>query len=167
MEPVGTLFDESDLPAPRRYRPGDGFTGDSPTENERSRLVEERVSDGAMLSIGFLASLSSLAATAVPAEERLEDPDVDTVESDEEDGWEGWPRRAWLAGAGSCCRPWGEGAETDLFSWRSCGVLLKAYGAMGAAAALYPVGAEFALCSLRGICDGRGCCWVEWVVVFL
>lgn len=89
MEPVGTLFDESDLPAPRRYRPGDGFTGDSPIENERSRLVEERVSDGAMLSIGFLASLSSLAATAVPAEERLEDPDVDTVESDEEDGWEG------------------------------------------------------------------------------
>jgi hypothetical protein len=89
VEPVGTLLDESVLPAPRRYRPGDGFTGESPTENERSRFEVERVIDGAMLSIGFLASPSSLVAAAGPAEERLEDPDVDTVESEEEEGWEG------------------------------------------------------------------------------
>ena len=103
--PVGTLVDESVLPAPRRYRPGDGFAGDSPpNENDRSRLEVESVMDGAMLSMGFLRSLSSLVATGGPADERLEEPEVDTVESEEEEGWEGWPRRVWLTWLGSCCR---------------------------------------------------------------
>ena len=89
VDPVGTLFDESVRPGARRYRPGDGFTGDSPTENERSRLVVASVMDGAMLSMGFLVSPSSLAAADGPAKERLDDPEVDIVESDEEEGWEG------------------------------------------------------------------------------
>jgi hypothetical protein len=104
VAPVGTLEDESVLPAPRRYRPGEGFTGASLLiENERSGIVVDSVIDGAILSMGFLMSLSSLVPAGGPAEERLEEPDVDTVESDEEEGWLGWPSRAWAAWGGSCC----------------------------------------------------------------
>jgi hypothetical protein len=66
------------------------------------------------------------------ASERFEEPEVDTVESEEEDGCDGWPRRVWLTWLGSCCSACGFGAETDLFSCRNCGVLEKAYGAIGA-----------------------------------
>jgi len=66
-----------------------------------------------------------------PADERLDDPDVETVESDDEEGWDGWPSRAWCWGSS-----WLLGAETERLSWRNWGVLLKAYGAMGAGVAL-------------------------------
>lgn len=92
--PVGMLVDESVLPAPRLYRPGDGLTGPSPKESERSGIEVDSVIDGAMLSTGFLMSLSSLDTSGGPVDERLEDPDVDTVESEEEEGCEGWPSRA-------------------------------------------------------------------------
>lgn len=65
-------------------------------------MLVESVMDGAMLSADFLASASSLVVPDGPADERLEEPEVDTVESDEEEGCEGWPRRAWLAGLEDC-----------------------------------------------------------------
>jgi hypothetical protein len=155
------LVDESVRPAPRRYRPGDGFAGASPNESERSGMLVFSVIDGAMSPIGFLRSLSSLVPIGGPADERLDDPEVDTVESDEEEGCDGWPSRVWLTWLGSCCRTWGAGVETDRVSWRSWGVVLKAYGAIGAAVPLYPVPPEFPLCWLRGICDAR-CGWCGW-----
>jgi hypothetical protein len=87
--PVGMLVDESVLPAPRRYLPGEGFAGASPNESERSGMLVFSVIDGAMSLSGFLRSLSSRVPTGGPAEERLEDPEVETVESDEEEGCEG------------------------------------------------------------------------------
>lgn len=101
--PVEILVDESVLAAARLYRPGDGLTGASPTESERSGMEVESEIDGARLSIGFLASLSSFESGGWPADERLEDPEVDTVESDEEEGCEGWPSRAGLAWLGGGC----------------------------------------------------------------
>lgn len=92
--PVGMLVDESVLPAPRLYRPGDGLTGASPKESERSGIEVDSVIAGDKLSIGFLMSLSSFDTSGGPARERLEDPDVDTVESEEDEGCEGWPSRA-------------------------------------------------------------------------
>jgi hypothetical protein len=94
--------------------------------------------DEARLSACFLASLSF----AGLATDRLEEPDVETVESEEDEGWEGCPRRAWLTELGACCWAWGSGADTDLFSWRSPGVLENAYGAIGAEVPLYPVPLE-------------------------
>jgi hypothetical protein len=86
------LVDESVRPAPLLYRPGDGLTGRSPTEKERSGIEVDRVMDEAKLSAGFRLS-PSLGMCEGLAEERLEEPDVDTVESEEDDGWVGWPRR--------------------------------------------------------------------------
>jgi hypothetical protein len=71
-------------------------------------------------------SLSSLETLGGPARERLDEPDVETVESEEEEGGEGWPRRGCFTWVGSCCRAWGLGADTDLLSCRSWGVLEKA-----------------------------------------
>lgn len=94
-------------------------------ESERSGIESEI--DDAKLSAGFLGSLSSLALSGAPANERLDEPDVDTVESEEDEGWDGCPSLAWVTLGKSVF-----GAETDLFSCRSWGVLLKAYGAIGA-----------------------------------
>ena len=106
VPPVGTLFDESVRPAPRRYRPGEGFVGASPAiENERSGIEVERVIEGATLSMGFLRSLSSFTPMVAPPDERLEEPEVETVESEEDEGWEGCPSRDWVVvWLGGCCR---------------------------------------------------------------
>jgi hypothetical protein len=51
VAPVGMLLDESVRPAPRRYRPGEGFTGDdSPIESERSGMEVDSVMVGATVS---------------------------------------------------------------------------------------------------------------------
>jgi hypothetical protein len=90
------LVDESVLPAPLLYRPGEGLTGRSPTEKERSGTEVEMLIDEAKLSAGFRLSPSLGMCAGLPRE-RLDEPEVDTVESEEEEGWVGWPRRTWLA----------------------------------------------------------------------
>lgn len=133
------LLLESVLPAPRRYLPGEGFTGASDREKERSGTeVESVIEAGKLSTADFLRSLSSLEGNAGATSERLDEPEVDTVESDEDEGCEGWPSRGGLAGGPKC---WGVcwfGADEDLLSCRSCGVLEKAYGAIGADVPLYP-----------------------------
>jgi hypothetical protein len=79
------LVDESVRPAPLLYRPGDGLTGRSPTEKERSGTEVERVMDEAKLSAGFRLSPSRGICEGL-AKERLDEPEVETVESEEEDG---------------------------------------------------------------------------------
>lgn len=129
--------------------------GASPTEKDRSSTEVDSVMDDAALSFGFLFS-PSLNGFAT---ERLEEPEVETVESEEDEGWEGCPRRAWFTWLGACCETWGCGDETDLFSWRSGGVVEKAYGAIGVGVPLYPVPLECPLYAwVRGICEPR-CCW--------
>jgi hypothetical protein len=41
------LLDESVRPAPRLYRPGEGLTGESPNERERSGIEVDSVMEGA------------------------------------------------------------------------------------------------------------------------
>lgn len=85
VAPVGMLVDESVRPAGRLYRPGDGLTGASPpTDSERSGI--DREMEGTKLSTGLRKSLSSLETSGGPADERLDDPDVETVESDDDEG---------------------------------------------------------------------------------
>lgn len=125
-EPAAPLFEESVLLALRRYRPGEGFVGASDSDKDRSGTEVERVIEAGKLSTtDFLKSLSSLAENEGATSERFDEPDVDTVESDDEDGCEGWPNRAVFAGWASCSACW-FGADVDLFSCRSCGVLEKA-----------------------------------------
>lgn len=68
--------------------------------------------EGAKLSEGLRTSPSPLATSDGPADERFDEPDVETVESEDEEGWDGWPSRAW-------CSIWLLGAETERLSWRS------------------------------------------------
>lgn len=85
VAPVGTLVDESVRPGARLYRPGDGLTGASPPRvSERSGI--DREMEGVKLSTGLRKSPSSLETRGGPADERLEDPEVETVESDDEEG---------------------------------------------------------------------------------
>jgi hypothetical protein len=108
---------------------GDGFTAVSKEVSVRSGEEAENVIADAeevsrvdFLWSGNVMALSSLEVGCGLVNDRLEDPDVETVESDEEDGWLGWPS----FDVGSCCSAWGLGADVDLFSWRSCGVLENA-----------------------------------------
>jgi hypothetical protein len=126
-EDVEVLLVESALPAPRRYRPGEGFTGASEEMlNDRSGTDMERVNEDDNASTAdFLAPLSSFAGNDGAASERFDEPDVDTVESDDEDGYVGWPSRVAFVDW-ACSRVCWLGADEDRFSCRSWGVLEKA-----------------------------------------
>jgi hypothetical protein len=115
-----TLVEESVLLAFRRYLPGEGFTGASGRDNERSGTDVERFIEAGRLSMtDFLKSPSSRAANDGAASERLEEPEVETVESDDEDGWVGWPKRVGFAACCCCGRPCCCCADIDRVSCRS------------------------------------------------
>jgi hypothetical protein len=81
---------ESARRAPRRYLSGEGFTGASPRDRERSEMGDDNVRGrtGTVSAIGFLPSptaMSSLDPNAGATRDRLDEPEVDTVESDEDD----------------------------------------------------------------------------------
>lgn len=105
-------------------------------DSDRSGTDVERLMDeaGTPSAAHFFASdaasmLSSFeAAYCAAVVERLDEPEVEAVDSDDDDVW------VWCASlAGLFCRACEAGADVDLTSWRSCGVLEKAYGAIGAA----------------------------------
>lgn len=102
-------------------------------DKERSGTgVESAMAPERLSMTDFLKSPSSLAEKDGAASERLEEDDVDTVESEDEEAWVGWTARGTFAAcSGGCCCCCGC-AGVDLVSWRSCGVLEKAYGAIGA-----------------------------------
>lgn len=83
---TAALLEESVLLAARRYRPGEGFTGASGKDSDRSGTGVESPNEGGRLSMtDFLKSPSSRVVNDVATSERLEELDVDTVESDDED----------------------------------------------------------------------------------
>lgn len=93
------LLEESVLPAARRYRPGEGFTGASDIESERSgTAVESEIGAGLASPTGFLVSTSSLIVKDGATSEALDEPEVETVESDDDDGCDGCPSRTAFTG---------------------------------------------------------------------
>jgi hypothetical protein len=84
-----TVLLESALRVPRRYRSGEGLTGASSIDIDKSEMEGSvRGIIGELSVVDFLASpiaISSFVPNTGATRDRLEEPDVDTVESDEDD----------------------------------------------------------------------------------
>lgn len=136
------------------------MTGGSKSDSERSGTDDERliVEPGRLSTVNFfmseepnvISSFDVYCGDWVAAVERLDEPEVDALDSEDDDACVG------CVTLGAFCNMCICGADVDLLSWRNCGVLWKAYGAIGAAVPRYPDPPLWApYIWLRGICEDR------------